>query len=414
MKKATVILFFIWPFIFSALNVQVLISKFVSVPLSQVFAYGNVLLLIIGIFTQLKQPGTYSKTATMWFVFYISYYVFGLIATAYHGVSSPIMRTLIPVVYFAAFYFFFKQEENQKFFAKVLMYTFLISSIFTILMFKKNFDIDYGGVHIYKLDRAGGLYGDANNAALVCILSFLLIKQFFVAKTRRMKLFKYFLYGVVFYSLVLTFSTTGLSVFIITFVLSNQKFFNKQRLFLLAGLGVVGFILILNLKTLTADMPLTTNQRYKIENLVNVVTLSTDEVDNSGRGELLSNLLETIYENPFLGNGIDHSVVMRGHNTYMGIWADAGLITFIIFCFILISFFVKSLKLKGDDRSFCLSTLIVFYIFMLSLQTILNQPYLIIIFVFLAYLIDGHKKVAEIRNLPVRESNLANKKYQSV
>ena len=414
MKKATVILFFIWPFIFSALNVQVLIAKFVSVPLSQVFAYGNVLLLIAGIFTQLRQPGTYSKTAAMWFVFYLSYYTFGLIATAYHGVNSPIMRTLIPLVYFAAFYFFFKQEENQKFFAKILMYTFLTSSIFTILMFKKNFDIDYGGVHIYKLDRAGGLYGDANNAALVCILSFLLVKQFFVAETRKLKLFKYFLYAVIFYSLVLTFSTTGLSVFIITFVLSNQKFFNKQRLFLLAGLGVVGFILILNLKTLTADMPLTTNQRYKIENLVNVVTLSTDKVDNSGRGELLTHLLETIYENPFLGNGIDHSVVMRGHNTYMGIWADAGLITFIIFCSILISLFVKSLKVKGDVRSFCLSALIVFYIFMLSLQTILNQPYLIIIFVFLAYLIDGNKKYAKIGRAAISDTGLTNKKYQSV
>ena len=375
-------------------------ARFVSVPISQVFAYSNILFLFIGIATSPNLTHKGSKTAKLWFLFYLLYFTFGFIATAYHDFNAPIMRTIIPVIYFWGFFTFFKNAENVEIYQKLFTGLLLFSSILTIYLMKINFDIDYGGIHIYKLDRAGGVYGDANNAALVSILTYIFVKQIFKPKTKTQKIIKIALYFVIFYSLVLTFSTTGLSVFLIILIVSNQSFFTRERLFLLFVAGIIGFITILNLQTITKDMPLTKNQRYKIDNLVNVVTLSTDKVDNSGRGELLGAMLEKVYENPFLGNGIDYSVVVRGHNTYIGIWADAGIFAFLLFVGILILHYYRMLQTKEATRSFGLSILIVFSVFMISLQSILNQPYLITVFAYLGYLIDRNMKESSVN--PIR------------
>ncbi|OBX21892.1 hypothetical protein A9996_17560 [Gelidibacter algens] len=121
------------------------------------------------------------------------------------------------------------------------------------------------------------------------------------------------------------------------------------------------------------------------------MTLNLDQVDNSGRADLLENVLYYLYKNPVLGNGIDFSVSMRGHNTFVGVWVDAGVLTFLFFIFMLSYYFLKTFSLNLQFRYFAMSILIVLYIFMISLQSVINQPYLIVLFVFVGYLIDFNK-----------------------
>lgn len=379
---------FLFPLISSVLNIQGFFIIFLTDTLGVYLAYFNLALIALGIIIMLNKIGTTSSTAKMWFFFYMSYFCFGLTAMILFSNYTPIVRTLIPLVYFTGFYMYLSVENHRKIFFKIATYGYFIASLLLILFVQLNFDMDYGGISLYKVDRPGGVYGDANNAALASIISFILLKKFFKAETLLKKYIKTGMLLTIALSLFLTFSTTGVTVFIIVLFINNLNYFKKEKLVLLFTAVIVVFIGILNLKSLTSDMNLTEGQRMKINNLVNVITLNTEKVDNSGRGDLLKNLFRFIYENPIVGNGIDFSVNIRGHNTYFGVWADAGIVTFIVFLVVLFIYLKNTLKTDNEIKFFCLSLLISLLIFMISLQTIINQPYILVLFPYIGYLID--------------------------
>ncbi|WP_458626672.1 O-antigen ligase family protein [Winogradskyella sp. PC D3.3] len=386
--KKILILFFILPLIFNTLNLQDFIAIFVSSTAAQVLAYLNLALILVGTVLCIKEKGLVSATAKLWIVFFACYYTFGLIASVYTKYTPSLAKTLIPVIYFYGFYVFLSNVNYRKITFRVITICLVTACIMLVILYNLNFDLDYGGVHIYKIDRAGGLYGDANNAALVCILAYLFFNKFFVAKNHTQKALK--ILGILFilYSLFLTFSTTGLSTFLIVLLLSNYKYFRGIRIMFLVVAFISLFLVVLNLQSITKDMNLSSAQRVKIENLTNVITLNTDKVDNSGRGDLLANLMSYIYENPIIGNGVDFAVSIRGHNTYMGVWADAGIFVFILFCIILLTHLFRALKLELQLKFFVLSVVFTLCVFMLSLQTVINQAYIMVIFCTLGYLID--------------------------
>jgi hypothetical protein len=133
-------------------------------------------------------------------------------------------------------------------------------------------------------------------------------------------------------------------------------------------------------------------QKTRIQDVANLITLNTSEVSYSGRDDLFLNMLTYINENPLVGNGIYFSTSIRGHNTIFGIWADAGVFVFLLFIFLLFSYTKKAILSSIKVRFFSLSILAVLIIFMFSLQTILDQAYLITVFVYLCYLVDGKDK----------------------
>lgn len=376
------------PFVISTFNAQTFVTVFISNTLAQLIAYGNVGLLIAGIFLNIKKVGQYSDIARLWIVFYIVYYVFAIIASAYHDNPAQVAKSIIPTIYFYGFYVYLSIPENRKLFQKVATVAFVLSSILCIYLFKINFSIDHGGIYQYKIDRAGGVFGDANNAALVAILSFVFLFKNYNPIKKWLKLVKIAILATMLYCLFLTFSTTGFFVFAISMVLLNHKFFTPKRIFLVVILLPIFYIAMINLNTLTNGLNLTEHQRFKINNIVNLLTLKTDEVDSSGRDELLTNLLEYVYESPFMGNGVDFAIGQRGHNTIIGVWADAGIIALLVFLFMLFTYFKNAWKAPPDTRFFVIPILIVLCIFMLSLQSVINQPYLMALFVYLAYVID--------------------------
>ncbi|MDW5289363.1 hypothetical protein [Formosa sp. PL04] len=414
MKKIAIFICFIWPLICSCLNLQLLIGTFISVGISQIIAYINLLLLILGIFLILKKDtGEYSKTAALWIYFFILYYTFGLLANGVTGFINPeysILASLVPFVYFIAFYFFLSNDEFKKTFIKVLTISYFLSSLLTIFFFKINYDFDYGGIPIYPIDRAGGVYGDANNASFVSILTYILVAKMFVPKNKIQYILKIIALFIIFYSLLITFSTTGLFIFSIVFLISNYKFFKGLKLILL-GISLIFFYLFLiNIKSFTTHLNLNERQLGKINNIVNVLTFNTEEIDSSGRTELVQKLLHYVYENPVFGNGIGFSNFIRGHNTYIGVWGDAGILTFLFFIFMLIIYLLKSLSLDNNLRFFCFSILTTIYIFMLTLQTVINQPYIIVLFIFIGYIIDNKTNVKN-KMAPTEDfSSILNKK----
>lgn len=388
MNRLLVYICFYWPLICSGLNIQGFVNIFISVSLSQILAYLNVLLIIAGIFLIKKHPVNLSKTNKIWIVFYIVYYGFALLASASHGFSSAILATFIAPFYFIGFYLLLSDKNEFKRFYTILTIAFVIASFFTIYLYKINFNWDDAKILGWKLDRAEGIYGDANNAALGSIIAYILFDKLYTPSKVFFRLFKILILTTIFYSLFLTFSTTGLFVFTIIFFITNYKFFTGLKLALLGVLITILYIGIFALQPQTKNFNLSTAQINKIDNIINLLTFNLEKVDNSGRADLIENILPYVYSSPIVGNGLDFSVVMRGHNTYIGIWADAGIFTFLFFIFMLFFYFLKALSLSPEYRYFTMSILVVLYIFMISLQTVINQPYLIVLFVFIGYIID--------------------------
>jgi len=380
---------FLVPFVLVTFNVQVFVTILISTALAQLIAYGNLALIVVGTSLILRKRGELSKSARLLIGFFIMYYAFAILASAVHHNPAPILLSLVPFFYVIGFYYYLSIPENRRLFKHVAIIALTLSAILAIYLYNINFDIEVQGIAKYKVDRAQGVFGDANNTAVTAIIAFIFLYKLYTPKIILFKLVRLFFLALLFYTLFLTFSTTGFLVFIISIIILNYKFFTGPRLIIAGILAPVLYLALINLNTLTADLDLRGQQRDKINNLVNVLTFNTEDVDDSGRNELVTNLIENyVYVNPFIGNGLDFSNSKRGHNTVVGVWADAGIFTLLFFLFTLFKYFQNTINSPPNIRYFILPILFGICIFMLSLQSIINQPYLMSLMVYFGYLID--------------------------
>ena len=386
MMKKIGLLCMLVPFVFNTLNIQAFITKFVSANAAQSFAYLNVILIIIGTVIFFKHKESFAPIIKLWIWFFVFYYIIGTIASEIHNTDSPYLKTLIPLIYFLGYSVFLSVAEFRPLFIKVCTVAFFVSSIMVIIFQRMNFSMDHDGIYEYVLERAGGVYGDANQAALVSILSYILIFYFFKPESKFFKALKFIALLIAVYALVLTFSKTGFLVLLVVLGLTFHKLFSAKKILVTAVIVPIIFIAGINF-ALKSDT-LSVLQKGRIENVVNILTFNTGKVEMSGRDMLLQNMLKYVYDNPILGNGIYFSNIIRGHNTIIGVWADAGIVCFLLFLLILFSYFRKSLSSKSDTAYFSLSIMLAMTVFMLSLQTIINQPYLLCLLVFLCYHVE--------------------------
>lgn len=386
--KFPIFIFFYFPLITNTLNVQGFISKFVSDTNAQIFAYLNILLLIVGIFYMIKKTGKFAFLIKLWIAFYLLYYSFALLANIHLDTQVPLLRTLVPITYFLSFSYLLSKPEYLQPVGKTLAISFFLTALLLIVLDYFNFSMDYSGVYEFELDRAGGVYGDANNACVSAIMSFIFLKHFIHPKNKLQKTIKTIALIISTYAILITFSKTGFLVFLIVLAVTYHKLFSPKRMILSLIFVPISFLLLINW-ALTSDQ-LSFGQKQRIESLVNILTLNTDKVGLSDRDVLFQNMINYIYERPFLGNGVSFSDNIRGHNTIFGVWADAGIITFLVFLVLLFLYFTKAVKAPKNIKFFTLSTIITLIVFMLSLQTIINQGYLMIVFALLAYLLSDY------------------------
>ncbi len=371
------------PFILSALNIQNLATLYLGESTIRNIAYLNLGLVILGMFFFLKERKKTSHTVILWFWFFGLYYTFGLLANIIHGNPVELLRHTIPLAYLLSFSIFLSIEDNHKLMGKVIATTFFAGCIILIIFNRLNFDLDHRSIYEYSLDRAGGVYGDANQSALVALLTFVFIKYLFQPTNKFQKLLKFSALMITLYALILTFSKTGFVIFLIVLGLIYHKMFDPKRIL------ITGVILIFGLTSLFTFLMqsdfLSPVQKERILSIANILTFQTDKVDYSGRNVLLENMMNYIYENPILGNGVNFSISIHGHNTIMGVWADAGIFTFLFFLTMLFRHFLMSMKSTSENRYFLLSIFFIITIYMLSLQSIITEPYLLVVFVWMGY-----------------------------
>ncbi|MBD3661255.1 O-antigen ligase family protein [Arenibacter algicola] len=391
MKKIG-LLFFLVPFVLSALNIQSLVGKFISESLSQYLAFLNYGLVLAGTILCLnnKNREKFPSIVKTWFFFYLAYYGLGLLANVVHNNEISLLRTTVPLVYAIGFAFFFSTYENRKIFEKVAVVTFFVSVILLIYLSAINFSYDDNSTLNYELDRAGGVYGDSNNAAIVCILAFVFIQHHIIAKNLITKIFKIAAIGITLYGIILCFSKTGFLVFFVVCALMFHRFFNPSRILLL--IFALPLSLYFALQSALNSTHLSLVQKSRVQDIVNILTLNTNKVSYSGRDVLFQNMLNYINANPILGNGVYFYKDISSHNTLFGVWADAGIFCFLLFLFLLFQYFKKSMIAPVTIKFYCLSILTVLFVFMITLQTIISEAYLMVIFMYLAYTVEYFPK----------------------
>jgi len=387
-KKLLIHICFLLPFVLTIFNAQVIISVLIYDAYAQIMAYANLALLAFGIIALSLNHGDLSRTSRLWIIFFFLYFTFATLASGINNNPFNFAISIIPVFYVVGFYFYLSYRENRILFEKVAVISLIIVCLINIYWFNINFDIDKGGVYKYVVDRAGGVYGDANNMALTSVIAIIFISKIIHSKKRIYNYLKILLFLAMFYSLFITFSNTGFIVFIISILLLNHQFYSGIRLILGIIFIPILYLLLLNLNLITASINLVGQQRDKINNIVNIISFNFDKVDDSSRNKLLGNLINYISENPILGNGIDFAVSQQAHNTILGVWADAGLFVFLFFLWMFFIFFIRAIKSSNETKFIVLPLLISMCIFMLSLQSVINQPYLIAFFIYIGYKID--------------------------
>ncbi|MEO9890996.1 hypothetical protein [Aurantibacter sp.] len=382
-------LLFYYPLVANLLNVQAFISKFISPAIAQLFAYTNMALLLVGIAVLIKKSQKFTPIIKLWIAFYILYYMFAVFANIGLGTSISFLNTLVSVVYFLAFAFLLSDSKEIVITSKVLAVSFFASCILLLVLKYYNFSLDHDGVYEYTLERAGGVYGDANNASLAAVMSFIFVYYCLKANSNLEKLLKLFALVISAYAVFITFSKTGLVIFLLVLGLIFHKLFAPKKLLL--ALIFVPILIYTAFSWAESTDSLSEPQKERVKTIANIFTLNTKEVGLSDRDVLFQNMMLHVYERPILGNGIDFSNLIRGHNTIFGVWADAGILVFLLFLYILIVYFKKSFDSKYEMRFFALSILTTLFIFMMTLQTVRNQGYLMVVFVMLGYLLYQKK-----------------------
>jgi O-antigen ligase len=389
------------------LNIQAFLSKFLALPEApvQLFAYGILGLTFLGGLAVLHKSEKLPFLNKFWILFYAVYFPLGLIANLVHDTEPHrLLFAFIPLIYFVSFSLLFGYDSREIRRVKVLLSYFLFATaIFTIVFDYFNISMDFSGIYEFELNRAGGVYGDANNSCLSAILAFVFIYFTFQPSTRIGKLIKIMGMLISLYAAILTFSKTGFFVlFLIGVVLLFLHSDWRKRV---AVLLISPFALLFSIDFLISRNILNSEQLNRLGVIVDIVSFRTDNIDFSSRDVLLNNMLNYIMESPLIGNGIQFSNLIRGHNSIIGIWADAGVLAFVVFLLLLLAYFIKSFPLVNNDKFFSLCVQITLLVFMLTLQTVINQTYLMVVYALLGfvlatnYQIDDHQeRVAELTN----------------
>lgn len=393
MQRRIVIFLFYIPFLFNVVNAQAFLAKFTPASYAQVqlFAYFNVCAVIVGTFLIAKRAHSLRVTTRAWLFFYIVYYILALIGNIVFDTEPyKFLLSFIAPVYFLGFSVLATIPEEQKRLAKIFASGFLASCVLAIILDYINFSWDWAGVQRFDLSRAEGVYGDPNNTAVSALLSFILVNYAYVPKTKLQRNLKILALGISIYAALIAFSKTGFLVLGIILLLTFKNTVPLKRLLFIV---VASPLLILGLGSyLKTSNLLDAKQLERIESLINLITFQTDKVDFSHRDVLLRNMFGYIESSPVIGHGIQFSNSIRGHNTIIGIWADAGILAFVVFLAVLIFFYIKAWQAVPKVKNLTLSILITLSVFMLSLQTILNQDYLMATLALVAVYIDQYRR----------------------
>lgn len=232
------------------------------------------------------------------------------------------------------------------------LYFIFIAGALTIFIEAIFFQSGSGG-------RYAGVFLNPNSAGFICIVGYCLG---YGINNKYIRIFGQFLF---IFAGILTFSRTFILLLIIISVVA--AFTNRKHLITI-GIGVFAFIFLFSLST---SLKLDTARFNALEGLFEN-KVDTHTITDDSRSETWSLYTHTIINNIIFGNGYKSmqgweadtvGIKVGVHNTYLMILGESGIIPFLVFIFIFVNLFIKSVLIyfkENPEYSFLTFVLIMF------------------------------------------------------
>lgn len=212
------------------------------------------------------------------------------------------------------------------------LFIILVLGSLSIIVHAIVFQNDYG--------RYSGFYVDPNAAGFVCLIGYCLS---FSVKNTFFKLFSQFILT---FAGIITFSRTFLLLWVLISIISIVS--HKKNV-LNFGVGALVIFLVL---AVANYLQLNTVRFEALESLIGDKPKSNIKIvqEEGYRLDTWSVYYNMILDNPYFGNGFKTLSGIDGikagvHNTFLMIFGESGVFTFILFCFIYLKMLSKSLLL---------------------------------------------------------------------
>ena len=147
LKQLLIHICFLVPFVLTVFNAQVFVTYFVSTSLAQIMAYGNLGLMTLGAAMMIRQRGELSKTARLWIIYYLIYFLFSILASAINFNPANILFSIVPFIYVLGFFVYLSVPEHRLLFRKVALISLVASTILAIHLYNINFDLEKQGIY---------------------------------------------------------------------------------------------------------------------------------------------------------------------------------------------------------------------------------------------------------------------------
>ena len=207
--------------------------------------------------------------------------------------------------------------------------------------------------------RYSGFFLNPNGAGLICIIGYSLG---YSIDSKYLKLAGQFLFT---FAGILTMSRTFIALWLLTSI--TAAIMNKKEM---TTLGIGSFVLII-IFSLSSVLNLDAQRFSALEGLLDK-KVDSETITEDSRTDTWSFYTDVIIDNVIFGNGYksmqgeanDNVGISVGvHNTYLMILGESGFIPFLIFIFIYIKLFLKSIRDHLESHKeymFMLLTLIIF------------------------------------------------------
>ncbi|MCB0733458.1 MAG: O-antigen ligase family protein [Bacteroidetes bacterium] len=294
----------------------------------------------------------------------------------------------------------------KQFNRNVVLISALIALNGLLILISITLDIDFHGDETGEIDRAVGLYSNANRAGYVSCLGQASSLYMVMTRVRNRRYIFMGFYVICMVAALSTFSKGAATVtlFILSVFLFNsfsspemmrQKVVKRSINFLLLGLVLIAGYALLNINQIIAGF--TAEQAQRSEELIQFYHGEINQATTTNRSELWQYALEQISDSPILGFGLGEFHVMDigvgVHNIYLLLWGEAGILALLAYVIFLITWFKGSFKVREPSVRFYLrNVLLVVFLSGFAAHTLLvNKSYMIVLGVLIGgFAVDKH------------------------
>ena len=319
-------------------------------------------------------------------VYIILYYVLGSLAITVNDgydveLGSFLRKSLPSLVIVAVTYMFLYTKHTTGKFKQTLNILAWLMFISSTLIIVANLTGMQESGNYSDQNRFSGFFVNPNQAGL-CTNFTLALLLYNLQNAKKLGFYALILAILItLYSCILTFSKSAIIVSLLlissygAFQVLGKGFDRSHSSRAIIGLLLVVGSIILAYDRYGSDFltKLNEGQSRRLDYTMEIVRGQVNREVTSGRSDLLAHGMDLIKENPIVGYGLGTFVAFEKydvgvHNQFLQVWGEAGIIAFIVYCWLFIGLLISSLRI-AETRTKILSVHITLIIVLYGTNT---------------------------------------------